>query len=120
MALMESKINWSAFIQRQRQPPIRSLVTVLVPHFDEENAINALNKLGFSITRLPSEEGLLQHGNTTLLIGAPEGSEHVIWRTLEELCSSPISKAANQPISDLSIQNGTEIFSFEVERFIEL
>ena len=89
LALMESHVNWSDFIQSEERPPIKSLITVTVPHFDEENVINSLNKLGFSVTRLPSEERLLQHGNTTLLIGTPDGSENMVLRTLEEVISSP-------------------------------
>jgi len=120
LALMESHMNWSDYIQRERRYPIKSLITAVVPHFDEENIINALNKLGFSVTRLPSEERLLQHGSTTLLIGAPEGSENTVIRTLEENCSPSTTKSLPSVIKGIPEQNGTDIFTFDVERFIEL
>jgi len=82
--------------------------------------INALNKLGFSVTRLPSEERLLQHGSTTLLIGTPEGSENLVIRTLEENCSPSNEKTSQFMIQNAPGQNYTDIFTFEVERFIEL
>jgi CPA1 family monovalent cation:H+ antiporter len=120
LALMESHINWSNYVQSKRRPPIKSLFTVTVQHFDEENVINALNKLGFSVTRLPSEERLLQHGSTTLLIGTPEGSENLVIRTLEENCLSSTIKSSQLAFQAKSKQYGTDIFIFEVERFVEL
>jgi monovalent cation:H+ antiporter, CPA1 family len=120
LALMESHMNWSDYIQSQRRAPIKSLITAVVPHFDEENIINALNKLGFSVTRLPSEERLLLHGSTTLLIGTPEGSENAVIRTLEENCSPSTTKSLPMAIMGIQQQTGTDIFTFDVERFIEL
>ncbi len=117
LALMESHVNWSDFIQSERRPAIKSLITVMVPHFHEENIINALNKQGFSVTRLHSQDRLLQHGNTTLLIGTPDGSENTVLRTLEG------STSGNRPkftVQGSTYQNKIEIFTFEVERFIEL
>jgi uncharacterized protein YaaQ len=121
LALMESHVNWSNFIQSERRAPIKSLITVMVPHFDEENVINALIKLGFSVTRLTSEDRLLQHGNTPLLIGTPEGSENIVIRTLEENCStSSTLKPLPLAIQGVPEQEGIDIFTFDVERFIEL
>ena len=121
LALMEAQVNWLEYIQSERRPPIKSLITVMVTHFDEENVINALNKLGFSVTRLTSGEGLLHHGNTTLLIGTPEGRENAVIRTLEENCSSSnVINPLPLAIQGIPEQNGTDIFTFDVERFIEL
>jgi CPA1 family monovalent cation:H+ antiporter len=121
LALMESHVNWSDFIQSERRAPIKSLITVMVPHFDEENVINALIKLGFSVTRLTSEDRLLQHDNTPLLIGTPEGSENIVIRTLEENCStSSTLKPLPLAIQGVPEQEGIDIFTFDVERFIEL
>jgi CPA1 family monovalent cation:H+ antiporter len=120
LALMESHINWFDYIQSEQRPPIKSLITVTVQHFDEENVINALNKLGFSVTRLPSEERLLQHGSTILLIGTPEGREKLVIRTLEENCLTGRIKSTQLAIQRVFEQNETDIFVFEVERFIEL
>jgi CPA1 family monovalent cation:H+ antiporter len=120
LALMESKINWSAFLQRQRLPEIRSLITVTMPQFYEENTINALNKLGISVTRLPSDQGLLQHGNATLLIGSPEGSEHTVWQTIEETCTYSGKSPTVFPLPGSIEVEGTDIFTFEVDRYIEL
>jgi CPA1 family monovalent cation:H+ antiporter len=120
LALMESHINWSDYIQSERRPPIKTLVMVMVQHFDEENVINILNKLGVSVTRLPSKERLLQPGSTMLLIGTPEGSENLVIRTLEENCSSGIEITSQLAIQGVPEQNGTDTYTFEVERFVEL
>lgn len=120
LALMDSHINWSDYIQSEGRPPVKSLITVMVKQFDEENVINALNKLGFSVTRLTREERFLQHASTTLLIGAPEGSENIVIRTLEENCSFSKTKPPHLNILGAHEQDRTDIFTFEVERFIEL
>ena len=120
LALMESQINWSDYVQSERRPPISSLIMVMVQHSDEENVISALNKLGFSVTRLPNEERFLQFGSNTLLIGTPEGSEDMVFRTLEENCSNTLTQQTQMIFQDLPEDDDTEIFSFNVERFIEL
>jgi NhaP-type Na+/H+ or K+/H+ antiporter len=105
LALMESQINWASVIQSQHRPAIRTLITVFLHRLDEENAINALNKLGFSITRLPNEDSHTSQNTSTLLIGASQGSQGIIQKTLLETCLN----------ADM-----IEIFGFDVERFVEL
>jgi uncharacterized protein YaaQ len=120
LALMESQVNWSHYLQSERRTPIKSLITVMVPHFDEENVLNALNKLGLSVTLLTRGERLMQHGSTTLLIGTPEGSEKAVIRTVDENCSASAVTTSPLAIQGVPDQNGTDIFTFDVERFIEL
>jgi CPA1 family monovalent cation:H+ antiporter len=120
LALMESQINWSEFIQSEQRFPIKSLITVMVQHFDEENVINVLNRLGFSVTRLSSEERLLQNSSTTLLIGAPEGREELVIQTLEENCSPSTKNTSQMPFRETTPENVTDIYIFDVERFLEL
>jgi uncharacterized protein YaaQ len=120
LALMESQVNWSTYLQRQNLNEIRSLITVTLPHVDEENTINALNKLGISVTRLQSDERLLQQGDTTLLIGTPEGSEYIVRQIIGESCTQPLKKLKEKSTPGLSENAGTEIFTFEVDRYIEL
>ncbi len=120
LALMESHINWSDFIQSEKRPPIKSLITAMVSSLDEENVINAVNKMGFSVTRLKNGDHLFQHSYTPLLIGAPEGSEKTVLRILAEASSAPHPKLPKLPIKDFPEQDGTDIFILEVERFIEL
>jgi CPA1 family monovalent cation:H+ antiporter len=120
LALMESQINWSEFIQSEQRLPIKSLITVMVQHFDEENVINVLNRLGFSVTRLPNEERLLQNSSTTLLIGAPEGREELVIQTLEENCFPSTKNTSQMPFRETTPENVTDIYIFDVERFLEL
>jgi CPA1 family monovalent cation:H+ antiporter len=113
LSIMESNINWSDIIQRNNRPPIKTLITANVNHFDEENLINKLNHFGYSVTRWPSQESLLQNGSTTLLVGVPEGSEEMVMQIIEENCATNEDDQNQKTII-------TEIFSFDVERFVEI
>jgi CPA1 family monovalent cation:H+ antiporter len=120
LALMGSHINWSDYISREGRPPVKSLIFVMVQQFDEENVINALNKRGFSVTRLTKGERFLQNARTPLLIGAPDGSEKAIIKTLEDNCSTDSPVSPHLAIFGLHERIESEIFSFDVERFIQL
>ena len=119
LALMESQINWSDYIFREGRPPVKSLIFVMVQQFDEENLINALNKRGFSVTRMTRGERFLQYARTPLLIGAPEGSEKTIIKTLEENCSTDTPLSPHFAIFGLTERTGSDIYLFDVERFIQ-
>jgi monovalent cation:H+ antiporter, CPA1 family len=121
LALTESKINWSSYLQSEQRPPIRSLIAAIIPSNEDENTINALNKLGFSVTRLMGGERFLKHGSSTLLIGTPEGSEHMIYRTIETINQRIEKKPKKLPLPSLhDARENTEIYTFDVERYLEL
>jgi uncharacterized protein YaaQ len=118
---MESKINWSAFLQSERRPPIRSIVTAHIASSDEENTINALNRLGLSVTILHNTDNLLHTANRTLLIGVPEGSENLVFRTIETNNTQRKPKIRTLALPGLPENTDeTELFLFEIDRYIEL
>jgi uncharacterized protein YaaQ len=113
LALTDSSINWSDYLRIEQKPPINSLITAIVNHYDEENLINALNQSGFSVTRWPSQETMHQNGSTTLLIGVPDSSKASITRIIEDNCSTRNRQAGQ-------MDNKTEIFHFEIDQYLEI
>jgi hypothetical protein len=53
------------------------------------------------------------------LIGAPEGSDNIIMKTLEENCSTGNPLSPNLAILGLPERTESDIFLFDVERFIQ-
>ncbi len=113
----------------QSQPPktVNRLMAAVVQDQDAENAIQALTRLGLSITRLPSTGGFLGRRNTTLLVGLHEEQIQLAVRALNKSCrrrveyvatpleGSPIPFPAPTPIT----VGGATIFALEVERYEE-
>lgn len=94
---------------------------------DAEAAENALVKLGFSVTRLPSVGGFLGRRNATLLVGMDAEREEQAIETLNKNCrqrieyiavpleSAPLPLPAPTPITI----GGATIFTLAVEHFEE-
>jgi uncharacterized protein YaaQ len=94
---------------------------------DAETAENALDKMGFSVTRLPSAGGFLGRRNATLLVGLPFSHQEAAIEQLNRTCrqrvefiavpleSAPLPLPAPTPITI----GGATIFSLEVEKFEE-
>ena len=120
LALTETDTNWATFARGTHLPSIDSFMTAFVQEPDAENAANALNKLGFSITRLPSTGGLLGKKIVTLLIGIPINQEDLAIQTLEATCNQRTDYAHLLPeIASIGLAGAT-IFTFEIERYVEL
>lgn len=95
---------------------------------DAEMAIQALQQLGVTVTRLPSVGGFLGRRNSTLMIGLPEGKETAAMQALQKNCrqrieyiavpleSAPLPLPAPTPITI----GGATIFALEVEHYEEL
>jgi uncharacterized protein YaaQ len=108
--------------------PINRLMTVVVQEQDAENAVNALTKLGISLTRLPSTGGFLDRRNATLLIGLNDSLEEATVLALSKSCrkrveyiatpleGSPLPFPSPTPIN----VGGATIFVLEVEQYEEI
>jgi uncharacterized protein YaaQ len=117
-ALGDPQTNWAAFARHTHLATIDTLITAIIQESDSENVINALNKLGFSITRLPSTGGLLQKKNITLLVGIPNNQEKNFIQTLKNICTPQI---VNQDYFGSLVEvSGAAFFTFEIERYEEL
>jgi len=103
-------------------------MTAIVQEQDAENAVQALIKLGFSVTRLPTKGGFLQRKNVTLMVGMAAGLEDSAVRTLKSSCRERIEFVSTLfPVSNLPMPKpievkvgGATIFVFEVESYTEL
>lgn len=108
--------------------PIVDLLSAAIVQFrDSESATSALERQGFSVTRLPSIGGFLGHTNVTLLIGLQKGKEEVLVQTLQESCqerveylASPVEGSPLRIATPVTVSVGSAtIFTFDVEQYEE-
>ena len=126
-ALTEERIGWPELLGSHdyQRAPIDRLMAVVIQEEDMENAFSALTKLGFTLTRLPSQGGFLGKHNATLLVGLSHGHEAAAVKALTKSCRKRVAFLST-PFEGLpaSVGNpiqvsvgGATIFTFEVERF---
>lgn len=119
-ALTNPEANWGVFSINGAAPPVNSLMTVFLQEQDAENAVNALNKLGLSITRISGKGGFLGRKIVTLVIGIPASKEPAALEALKSCChqrSGYFQTGEANPVIDIG---RATIFSFDIERFEEL
>jgi uncharacterized protein YaaQ len=107
---------------------INRIMTAVVQEQDVESSINALIQIGVSVTHLASMGGFLGRRNATLMIGLNEQQIEGAVEALTKSCrrrveyvatpleGSPLPFPSPTPIT----VGGATIFTFEVERYIEL
>jgi CPA1 family monovalent cation:H+ antiporter len=128
-ALTEQHVNWPGLDRSGMKPRLKidRLMTIFVQEQDAENAVQALAKLGISVTRLPSKGGFLKRGNVTLMIGASSGLVDIVVRTITNSCKSRVEfvntlfPSASIPMpKPVEVQvGGATVFVFEVEDYAE-
>src|SRR5512146_2400002 len=103
------------------------MILAVIQAQDAELAENALSKIGFTVTRLPSVGGFLGRRNATLLIGMPGVRQAEAIDALNKNCrqrieyiavpleSAPLPLPAPTPITI----GGAAIFSLEVDYYEE-
>lgn len=114
--------------------PVESLqqndtcLIVVVQAQDAEGASDALEGLGFQVTRLPSFGGFLGRRNATLLVALPGNRRAEALKSLEKNCrqrveyiavpleSAPLPMPTPTPITI----GGATVFTLEVEHYEEL
>jgi uncharacterized protein YaaQ len=108
--------------------PVNRLIAAVVQEPDQENALSALTRLGFSVTRLPSIGAFLSRRNVTLLIGFHGSREAEAVAALQKSCKKRVEyiatplEAGSMPFSTpvpVSV-GGATVFVFEVERYEEI
>jgi CPA1 family monovalent cation:H+ antiporter len=128
-ALTDQHMNWPDLLRggSGASLKVRYLMFVIIQEQDYENAASALNRLGFSVTHMPSTGGFLSRRNITLLIGVQEGREAAAVRTLQNSCRKRV-EFLSQPWKNLPLPlsapisipvGGATIFMFEVESYNE-
>ena len=103
------------------------LLMAVIQAQDSDTAVNALEKVGVTVNRLPSVGGFLGRRNTTLLIGLPNTNREAAIEALNKTCrqrieyiavpleSAPLPLPAPTPITI----GGATVFALEVEHFEE-
>jgi uncharacterized protein YaaQ len=77
------------------------MVFAIVHDEDGPKVMNALNKEGYSVTKLCSTGGFLKAGNTTLLTGVPEDKVDSVIEIIKKK-----SKSRNQVVNSSMTPNG--------------
>lgn len=106
---------------------IRYLLGAVVQLQDLRRATRALEKLGLSVTHLPSTGAFLGRRSVTLLIGLPEGMHQSVLDVIHETChqrveyiSTPLEGAPMPiPLSTPITVGGATVFTLEIERYEE-
>ena len=104
------------------------LVFAVVNDEDGQKVMNELNKNNYSVTKLCSTGGFLKAGNTTLLVGVPEGKVDGVIEIIKGKSKSrkQIVNTSSSPnaTGDMFIPypvevvvGGATIFVLDVERF---
>jgi monovalent cation:H+ antiporter, CPA1 family len=128
MAITESQNSWAGLLKPARLHPVHKLMTAVIQIQDFENALNALNEAGLSLTHMSSSGGFLGRRNVTLLIGLGDGQEELAVRTLGKSCRRRVEYVATPlegapfhlPLSTPVTVGGATIFTFQVERYEEI
>ncbi len=128
-ALTEEHLPWPELLRvgEAASSPVTRLMAAVIREQDMENALSALTKIGFTVDRLPSAGGFLNHRNVTLLVGLPEGREAAAVKALERASSAEVQyvptpfseKALPLPAPQTVKVGGATIFTFEVDSYEE-
>ncbi|MBN1665622.1 MAG: Na+/H+ antiporter [Anaerolineales bacterium] len=125
-ALTEPRTDLIAALRHRADQPVDQLMTAILQEQDAELADAELTRLGVMVSRLPSTGSFLGRQNTTLLIAVPEGRARAVMRILRESSQErvefvPTPGSGSQDATRQSVKVGkATIFSFEVERYLEL
>jgi len=128
-ALTEEHLAWPGLSRMNisLRMAVNRLIVAMIQEEDAENAVQALTKLGFVVTRLPSRGGFLKRRNVTLMVGMPSGMEEAAVRALKNSCKQRVEFVNNMlPVSALPLPapveikvGGATMFVFEVENYME-
>jgi len=119
-AITDPNTNWASLARGTKLPKIDRLITVIVQEADSENIINAMNRLGYPVTKLPSIGGLIKQKNLTLLIGIPSRQEISVMQTLKNNSKNRMAFSGSESDSRPVDIWGATVFTFDVERYEEL
>jgi uncharacterized protein YaaQ len=110
----------------QENPQLLLLMAVIQAQ-DSDTAVYALEKIGITVTKLPSVGGFLGRRNATLLVGLPDNIRETAIEALDKTCrqrieyiavpleSAPLPLPAPTPITI----GGATVFALEVEHYEE-
>jgi CPA1 family monovalent cation:H+ antiporter len=126
-ALVTPHGGWSDLLGslRVNKQDVDRLICAMIQEQDVENAVNALTKIGITVTQLPSSGGALGRRNVTLLVGLSAGQEASIVQALQRSCRKRVEYLTALPVGipgEISAPipvtvGGATIFTFIIERF---
>jgi CPA1 family monovalent cation:H+ antiporter len=124
-ALTETNFAWTEQLLPAR--PVKRLTAAVIQESDTENALQALRKVGLSVSQMPGTGGFLSRQNVILLIGLPEGREAMMVELLRQSCRKRVTFTTS-PFGRLTFPlpaptrvtiGGATIFIFDVEEYHE-
>lgn len=115
-------------ISQTHAHPINKLMAAIIQVQDLSLVTRALGKVGLTVTRLSSTGAFLERRNATLLIGLMEGQEELALEAIQknahqrvQYISTPLEGAPMPiPLSTPVTVGGAIVFTFDVERYLEI
>ena len=102
------------------------LILAILSNDDSPVASNALNKNGFSVTKLATTGGFLRAGNTTLIIGCEDEKVEAAIDIIKEYSSKRteiVPSTASYDIGRFPVEvtvGGATIFVLDVAQFLKV
>jgi uncharacterized protein YaaQ len=102
------------------------LILAILSNDDSPVASNALNKNGFSVTKLATTGGFLRAGNTTLIIGCEDEKVEAAIDIIKEYSSKRteiVPSTASYDIGRYAVEvtvGGATIFVLDVAQFLKV
>ena len=90
------------------------LILAIVHDIDGNNLMSALNKEGYSVTKLASTGGFLKAGNTTLMVGVSDEKVQAVVDVIRSKCDRRKRMVVNPNVMG-SMEGGTDPFPVEID-----
>ncbi len=90
------------------------LILAIVQDVDGNNLMSALNKEGYSVTKLATTGGFLKAGNTTLMVGVNDDQVEAVMEVIRVKCERR-KRMIVQPGVVGAIESGMNSFPVEID-----
>ena len=116
-ALTENRTDLVDLLRHKTAETIDSLMTIIVPEHEVEEVTDLLVAEGFPVTHVASRGGFAGRKNATLLVGIPAGRDQDILSMLRSAGKERVREVDMDEHSEVRIEGGATVFSFDVERY---
>ena len=90
------------------------LILAIVHDIDGNNLMSALNKEGYSVTKLATTGGFLKAGNTTLMVGVSDEKVQAVVDVIRSKCDRRKRMVVNLNVMG-SMESGMDPFPVEID-----
>ncbi len=90
------------------------LILAIVHDIDGNNLMSALNKEGYSVTKLATTGGFLKAGNTTLMVGVSDENAEAVIDVIRTKCERRKRMVVNPNVMG-NIESSLDSFPIEID-----